>query len=106
MNETVFVNKTAAFIFWHKHIGQKLNRPRLISILDALNVSYNNESPGVIAVSYDEASERKCSVFLTNRDNEFELAKQLKDLLVDAMAGVLHLDIKNIEVENESKDIS
>ena len=106
MNETVFANKTSAFIFWHKHIGQKLNRPKLVRILDALNISYNEENAGVIAVPYTEAGERKCSVFLTERDGEFDLAKQLKDLLVDAMAGVLHLDIRNIEAENESKDIS
>ena len=106
MNETTFANKTAAFIFWHKHIGQKLNRPRLIKILDALNVSYNEKNAGVIAVSYIEAGERKYSVFLTERDGEFDLAKQLKDLLVDAMAGILHLDIRAVEVEDESKDIS
>lgn len=106
MNEITFANKTAAFIFWHKHIGQKLNRPKLIKILDALNVSYNEENAGVIAAPYTEAGERKYCVFLTNRDSEFELSQQLRELLVDAMAGILHLDIRAIEVKNEGKNIS
>lgn len=99
MTETVFMNKTAAFIFWHRHIGQTINRSRLIFILDALSVKYKEIEKNVISVSYTEAGEQKRSVFHTDKDSGFDLAKQLKDLLVDAMAGILQLDLKEDDTE-------
>ena len=38
MTETVFMNKIAAFIFWHRHIGQTINRSRLIFIFNAKRI--------------------------------------------------------------------
>ena len=99
MTETVFINKTAAFIFWHRHIGNYLTRPGLILILKALSVKYDEKEKDVIIVPYTEAGEQKHSIFHTDKDSEFDLAKQLKDLLVDAMAGLLFLDLKEAETE-------
>lgn len=99
MTETVFMNKIAAFIFWHRHIGQTINRSRLIFILDALSVKYKEIEKDVIRVSYTEANEQKSSIFHTDKDTGVDLAQQLKELLCDDMIGLLQLEMKEDDTE-------
>lgn len=99
MTETQFPIKIAAFLFWNKHLGQAINRSRLIFILDALNIKYKEIEKDVIRVSYTEANEQKSSIFHTDKDTGVDLVQQLKELLCDAMIGLLQLEMKEDNTE-------